>query len=117
VQYYVDGGRYDGNWEEDLRSGVGNLVLIFVGTYYYPNGKVYEGKWVNDQMSEPSKPIIQDKIEGVKENKKDKEEIEESVVEDKMEQVIEEENAKERIEEVVLVEEVKNNGYGKINNA
>jgi len=103
VQYYVDGGKYDGNWEEGVRSGMGSLVLVSIGTYYYPNGDVYEGKWENDQMCEPPKPdtknlitdVIKD-IEGIffalfiETINEVKKEVEESIIETEVEQVTKE---------------------------
>ena len=39
--YYPDGSIFDGNWEDNDKSGY--------GTYTYPNGDVYEGSWKDDQ--------------------------------------------------------------------
>lgn len=39
--YYPDGSIYDGNWEDNDKSGY--------GMYTYPNGDTYEGEWKDDQ--------------------------------------------------------------------
>jgi len=37
---YANGGKYDGQWVDDQKSGE--------GVYEYPNGDEYSGEWAND---------------------------------------------------------------------
>lgn len=50
---YMNGEKYEGDWKEDRKEGVGK--------WYYTNGCYYDGEWKNDSMNgrgrlENSKP-------------------------------------------------------------
>ena len=63
VMKYADGGKYEGNWEKDLRHGKGNIIfsngdkyignwknnnMHGYGSYYYTDGNYYKGNFVKD---------------------------------------------------------------------
>ena len=65
VYTYMDGNKYDGNWEEDVRHGKGILYFVsgdkYEGDFYKghmqgkgicflgKSGDRYEGEWHNDK--------------------------------------------------------------------
>ena len=38
---WTDGSRFEGNWDSDMKNGIGTL--------YYENGDVYHGNWYNEK--------------------------------------------------------------------
>jgi len=49
--HYANGDEYEGNWKNDLREGIGNLLYNSLGTLIKENGDKYEGEWKEDQMT------------------------------------------------------------------
>lgn len=43
IYYYLDGGRYEGEWNDDRISGKGKSI--------YSNGNVYEGEWTDGRIN------------------------------------------------------------------
>lgn len=47
---YGAGGKYNGQWKDDVRNGRGTLKLT-TGLCEYSNGDKYEGQWQDDKRS------------------------------------------------------------------
>jgi hypothetical protein len=47
--YYANGEKYVGNWEDNKKTGNGNLWLISIGTQDYNNGDQYIGEWKDNK--------------------------------------------------------------------
>jgi hypothetical protein len=48
--YYLNGDKYEGEWNEDKRDGI--------GVYYYMNGDKYEGDWINDHKGNNGRILV-----------------------------------------------------------